>query len=182
MRFNALIQSSGKPAEQDWEFPDQIVEKKEGPAWDKHLFVDADNKFYADLNTWEEGLLAIEMKKDDFFCWLRNMDRRIWSFCVPYEMNGVMKSFFPDFIIIRKTGTGFVVDILEPHSDAYVDTLPKAIGLAKFAEEHGRVFGRFILARIVGSDWKYADMSVKETRDKTLKMQQGSDIGGLFTK
>ncbi len=181
VRFNALIQSSGKPAEQDWEFPDQIVEKKEGPAWDKHLFVDADHKFYADLNTWEEGLLAIEMKKDDFFCWLRNMDRRIWSFCIPYEMNGVMKSFFPDFIIIRKTGTGFVVDILEPHNDAYVDTLPKAIGLAKFAEEHGRVFGRFILARKVGSDWEYADMSVKETRDKTLKMQQSSDIGRLFT-
>jgi hypothetical protein len=37
-RFNALIQSSGKAAVMDWELPEQIVEKKEGDVWDKHLF------------------------------------------------------------------------------------------------------------------------------------------------
>jgi type III restriction enzyme len=181
VRFNALIQSSGKAAPQDWELPDQIVEKKEGSALDKHLFCDADGKFFADMsNTWESGLLADEMKKNDFVCWLRNMDRRDWALCVPYEMGGVTKPFFPDFAVVRKAGKGFVVDILEPHNDSYVDALPKAIGLAKFAEEHGEEFGRFIFARKVGNNWQYADMSDKETRDKTLKMQPGSEIGGLF--
>ena len=180
VRFNALIQSSGKAAAQDWELPDQIVEKKEGSALDKHLFCDANGKFFADLNTWEAGLLADEIKKNDFICWLRNMDRRDWAFCVPYEMGGVTKPFFPDFAIVRKTGKSFVVDILEPHNDSYVDALPKAVGLAKFAEEHGEEFGRFIFARKVGNNWQYADMSEKDTRAKTLKMQPGSDIGGLF--
>jgi hypothetical protein len=32
----------------------------------------------------------------------------------------------------------------------------------------------------VGNNWQYADMSGKETRAKTLKIQPGSDIGGLF--
>jgi len=180
VRFNALIQASGKAAAQDWELPDQIVEKKEGSALNKHLFCDADGEFFADLNTWEAGLLADEMKKSDFVCWLRNMDRRDWAFCVPYEMGSVTKAFFPDFAIVRKTSKGFVVDILEPHNDSYVDALPKAIGLAKFAEEHGEEFGRFIFARKVGNNWQYADMSDKETRAKTLKMQPGSDIGALF--
>ena len=180
VRFNALIQSSGKAAAQDWELPDQIVEKKEGSAWEKHMFSDANEKFFADLNTWEAGLLADEIKKTDFVCWLRNMDRRDWAFCVPYEMGGVTKPFFPDFAVVRKSGKGYIVDILEPHNDSYVDALPKAIGLAKFAEEHGEEFGRFIFARKVGNNWQYADMSDKATRAKTLKMQPGSDIGGLF--
>ena len=61
-----------------------------------------------------------------------------------------------------------------------MDAVPKAIGLAKFAEEHGEEFGRFIFARKKGDNWQYADMSDKATRTKTLKMQPGSDIGGLF--
>lgn len=180
VRFNALIQSSGKAAAQDWELPEQIVEKKEGSALAKHLFCDADGKFFADLNTWEAGLLADEMKKNDFVCWLRNLDRRDWAFCVPYEMGNMTKPFFPDFAIVRKTGKGFVVDILEPHNDSYVDALPKAIGLAKFAEEHGEEFGRLIFARKKGEKWEFADMCEKATREKTLKMQPGSDIGKLF--
>ncbi len=95
-------------------------------------------------------------------------------------MGGVTKPFFPDFAIVRITSKGFVVDILEPHNDSYVDALPKAIGLAKFAEEHTGEFGRFIFARKVGNNWQYADMSDKRTREKTLKMQPQSDLENLF--
>jgi type III restriction enzyme len=144
-----------------------------------HLFCDADGKFFADLNSWEAGLLEGEMKKNDFICWLRNVDRRDYAFCVPYQMAG-MKPFYPDFAIVRKNGRGFVVDILEPHNDAYVDALPKAIGLAKFAEEHHGEFGRLIFARKNGQKWEFADMCNKATRERTLKMQPGSDIDGLF--
>ena len=72
------------------------------------------------------------------------------------------------------------MDILEPHDDSRVDTVPKAIGLAKFADEHGEEFGRLIIARKKGDKWQLADMSDKETREKTKKMQPGSDVGGLF--
>jgi len=179
VRFNTLIHASGKAAAQDWELPDQIVEKKEGAVWQNHLYCDADGKFSAELNGWETELLTAEMEKKDFVCWLRNLDRRDWSFCVPYEL-GSVKPFYPDFAIIRKTAKGFVVDILEPHDDSRVDTVPKAIGLAKFADEHGEEFGRLIIARKKGDKWQLADMNDMETREKTKKMQPGNDVGGLF--
>jgi type III restriction enzyme len=179
VRFNALIQASGKAAPQDWELPDQIVEKKEGAVWQNHLYCDADGKFSAELNSWETELLTAEMEKKDFVCWLRNLDRRDWSFCVPYEL-GSVKPFYPDFAIIRKTAKGFVVDILEPHDDTRADTLPKAIGLAKFADEHGEEFGRLIVARKKGDKWQMPDMNDKATREKTKKMQPQSDLDSLF--
>jgi type III restriction enzyme len=181
-RFNALFQTSGVPAVQDWELPDQIIEKKEGSVWKKHLFCDADGGFSAKLNGWETELLKDKMEEVDFVCWLRNTPQKEWALCVPYEINGVARSFFPDFAVVRKTGKDFVVDILEPHNDSYVDALPKAIGLAKFAAEHGEEFGHIIIARKVGNNWQYADMSDKATREKTLKMQPGSYIGGLFNQ
>jgi type III restriction enzyme len=179
VRFNALFQASGKAAAQDWELPDQIVEKKEGAVWEKHLYCDADGNFSADLNGWETELLTAEMGKNDFIGWLRNFDRRDWSFCVPYEL-GSVKPFYPDFAIIRKTAKGFVVDILEPHDDSRVDTVPKAIGLAKFADEHGDEFGRLIIARKKGDKWQLANMNDKETREKTKKMQPQSDLESFF--
>jgi type III restriction enzyme len=179
VRFNALIQASGKAAAQDWELPDQIVEKKEGAVWQNHLYCDMDGKFSADLNGWETELLTAEMEKKDFVCWLRNLDRRDWSFCIPYETGGV-KSFYPDFAIVRKSSKGFVVDIVEPHDDTRMDTLPKAIGLAKFADAHGDEFGHLIIARKKGEKWEKVDMSDKPTREKTKRMQPQSDLEGLF--
>lgn len=179
-RFFALVHASGKAAAQDWELPDKIVEKKQGGALDKHLFCDVDGRFFSDLNTWESGLLEAQMQKSDFVCWLRNVDRRDYAFCVPYEMGGITKAFFPDFAVVRKNGNGYIVDILEPHNDAYIDAIPKAIGLAKFAAEHHEEFGRLIFARKNGANWEFADMCDKITRDKTLKMDPGSDIRRLF--
>jgi type III restriction enzyme len=180
-RFQALIQASGKPAEEAWELPDQIVEKKEGTAWNSHLYQESAGKFFADLNpTWETPFLKTEMAKKDFVCWLRNLDRRDWSLCIPYEMGGVMKPFYPDFVIVRKTSQGFVVDILEPHDDTRTDTIPKAIGLAKFADRHGEQFGHLVIARRKGEQWQLADMSDKVTREKVLKMGAVPDLESLF--
>lgn len=178
-RFNALIQASGKPALQDWELPEQIVEKKEGKVWQNHLFCGESGNFSAVLNGWEEKLLESEMKKKDFVGWLRNLDRREWALCIPYEMGG-MRPFYPDFVIVRKGSKGFVVDILEPHDPTRTDTIPKAIGLAKFADEHGEEFGRLAIARKQGDEWQLADMNDKPTREKTKKLQTGSDVDGLF--
>jgi type III restriction enzyme len=179
-RFFALVHASGEASLQDWELPEKIVEKKQGEALEKHLFCDGYGKFFADLNSWESGLLGDEMKKGDFVCWLRNVDRRDYAFCVPYEMNGVTKPFFPDFAVVRKSGKGFVVDILEPHNDSYVDALPKAIGLAKFAEKHHGAFGRLVFARKKGKRWEFADMCEAAKRANTQKMSPGTSIENLF--
>lgn len=160
--------------------PDQIVEKKEGTVWEKHLFCDADGGFSAKLNGWETELLKAEMKNDGFVCWLRNTPQKDWALCVPYEINGVARSFYPDFVIVREKGKGFVVDLLEPHDMSRVDTVPKAKGLAKFADEHGEEFGRLIVARKTGDKMQIADVQGKSIREKIKKKQAASSVDGLF--
>ena len=178
-RFQALIQAGGNAVVQDWELPEQIIEKKEGVALESHLYHDAGGKYSALLNGWETELLKAEMEKRDFVCWLRNLDRRDWALCIPYEMSG-MKAFYPDFIIVRKSNKGFVVDVLEPHDDTRTDTIPKAIGLAKFAEEHGEKFGRLIIARKKGGLWQIVDVNKNDTRDRVIKMGNSTNIESLF--
>ncbi|MEO5802323.1 MAG: hypothetical protein ABIR24_02245 [Verrucomicrobiota bacterium] len=63
----------------------------------------------------------------------RNFQQRELALCIPYEIGEVTKSFYPDFVIVRKHGGVFVIDVLEPHNMTPVDTVPKAIGLAKVA-------------------------------------------------
>ena len=91
-----------------------------------------------------------------------------------------IKSFYPDFVIVRKSGKGFIVDILEPHDDTRMDTLPKAIGLAKFSEAHGDLFGHLVISRMKGDKWQSADMNDKAARKKIKDMQPQSDLENLF--
>ena len=180
VRFQALIQASGKAAVNDWELPEQIVEKKEGETWKKHLYSDDEGDFMARLNGWETELLEAELKKADVVAWLRNLPRRAWALCIPYDLAG-MKPFYPDFLIVRKSGKGLTADILEPHDDSRTDTWAKAKGLAIFADEHGMDFGRLIIARKKSNQWQLADVNDKATREKARKMQSSSDLESLFT-
>jgi type III restriction enzyme len=179
VRFQALIQASGKAVVDDWELPEQIVEKKEGATWKKHLYSDDEGEFTAKLNGWETELLEAEFKKADFVAWLRNLPRRAWALCIPYDLAG-MKPFYPDFVIVRKSGKGLLADILEPHDDSRTDTWAKAKGLAIFADEHGMDFGRLIIARKKNNQWQLADVNDKATREKARKMQSSSDLESLF--
>lgn len=120
-RFHALMQASGKPAQHAWELPEQIVEKPQGMAWQYHFYCNGDGEFLAELNTWEKSFLEQAMQEDGFVGWLRNLPRRDWAFCVPYELGGT-KPFYPDFIIVRKKGKSYEIDILEPHDDSRTDT------------------------------------------------------------
>ena len=178
-RFHALIQASGKPVEQEWELPDNIVEKKAGKSWQHHLYCDEDGSFFTDLNGWEEAILSDEMKKDGLVGWLRNFPRREWAFCIPYELGGA-KPFYPDFIILRKAGKALQVDIMEPHDDSRSDTWAKAKGLATFAEDHGMKFGRLIIARKKGKAFQFADVNDPAVRKKARTMQSQNDLESLF--
>jgi type III restriction enzyme len=179
-RFHALVQASGRPTQLRWELTEQIVEKMEGEAWKHHLYCDAQGVFYAQLNTWENQFLREAMQEKDFVCWLRNFPRREWAFCVPYELGG-MKPFYPDFIVVRKKGVHYQVDVLEPHDDSRSDTWAKAKGLAVFADEHGMEFGRLRIGRMRGQQTQFADMNDPSTRAKARKMQSQSDLESLFS-
>ena len=100
--------------------------------------------------------------------------------CIPYELGGA-KPFYPDFVIIRKSGKSFQVDIMEPHDDSRADTWAKAKGLAVFAETHGMEFGRLIIARKKGKVFQFADVNDPAIRKKAVVMQSQNDLESLFT-
>ena len=130
----------------EWELPERIVEKPGKHVWKDHLFATEQSEFAADLNGWEKAFVKWTDEQPDFVCWLRNLPRRDWAFCVPYEKGGE-KPFYPDFIIVRKKANGFLADVLEPHDPNRLDTWAKVQGLAKFADEHEVTFGRLMVGR-----------------------------------
>lgn len=178
-RFQSLVQAAGEAALQRWELPTQIVEKREGEEWADHLYCAGNDGFFAKLNGWEKQLLEQEMKKEGFVAWLRNLPRREWALCIPFELAGT-KPFYPDFVIVRKSGKALVVDVLEPHDDSRIDTWAKAKGLAEFADKHGMEFGRLVIARKKDKTWQIADLNEAKTRAKARRMQSSSDLESLF--
>lgn len=105
--------------------------------------------------------------------------RREWALCIPYELAGT-KPFYPDFVIVRKSGKALVVDVLEPHDDSRTDTWAKAKGLTEFADRHGMEFGRLVIARKKDKTWQIADLNEAKTRAKARRMQSSSDLESLF--
>jgi hypothetical protein len=73
-----------------------------------------------------------------------------------------------------------VVDILDPHSSSYSDAIPKAKGLAKFAETHGEQFGRIELIHKVNGQLKRIDLKDEATRKKILKATEKPHLDKLF--
>lgn len=178
-RFTQLVLASGKAVEHEWELPERIVEKPGKHVWKDHLFATEQGEFAADLNGWEKAFMKWTQEQSDFVCWLRNLPRRDWAFCVPYEKGGE-KPFYPDFVIVRKKGKGFVVDILEPHDDSRLDTWAKVKGLAKFADEHEVTFGRLMVGRKVGAALQVVDVADHQVREKARKMGAPADLEALF--
>ncbi|MGJ5023346.1 DEAD/DEAH box helicase [Bradyrhizobium oligotrophicum] len=178
-RFQKLVLASGSAVEHDWELPERIVERPGKHLWKDHLYVDAHGQFAADLNGWENAFMKWTHDQEDFVCWLRNLPRRDWAFCVPYEHVGE-KPFYPDFVIVRKNAQGFLVDILEPHDDSRVDTWSKVRGLAKFADDHAVEFGRLMVGRKVGDTLQVVDVADHQIREKARKMGAPADLESLF--
>lgn len=178
-RFQQLAQASGKSTMHDWELPDQIVISPGQTVWQQHLYSDEKGNFATDLNSWETRFLDEAMKQSDFVCWLRNLPRKEWAFAIPYDFQGE-KPVFPDFLIVRKKGEGFEVDIVEPHDDSRTDTWAKLKGLARFADEHHLSFGKIIVGRLKEGEIQTIDVSDAKTREQARKIGAPADLESLF--
>jgi type III restriction enzyme len=147
--YEKLRLATAKPNEVPWHLPASIDFKRQptDPLWERHLYVEGNGQFRADLGNWEAGVLKEELAKTEVVAWLRNVDRKPWSLEIPYESGGDVRPMFPDLVVVREVGGEFVVDILEPHDPSLADNFEKAVGLARFAENHGAMFGRIQLIR-----------------------------------
>lgn len=185
--YSDIVADGDLISKHNFSLPETINARVEvgGKTYSDHLFADEDGNAVIKLNGWEEGVLEEEQKRTDFVCWLRNQSRQSWSMRLPYELDGVTKSTYPDFIIIRKDDVlGYIVDILEPHNPDFKDNLAKAKAFARYAELEQRI-GRIQLIR-TGKDFagktrfKRLDMAKGVVRNKVFAAVNNEELDHIF--
>ncbi|TCI50359.1 type III deoxyribonuclease [Exiguobacterium sp. SH5S13] len=184
--YEKIIRSSDKKIPMQWSLPDSIDYSFEDNAksYEKHLYCPENKLVSPRLERWEREVLDEELN-NGAYAWLRNMDRKEWSLCIPYESNGRSIPMYPDLLIVRKDDSGFIFDILEPHDPSRKDNYPKAVGLAKFAKMHWDVYGRIELIREKpGDDGKKhyyrLDMGEITTQAAVLSISSNEELDRIF--
>lgn len=185
--FQRLRLATSVPQSIPWSLPETIGFRRTptAPEYDKHLFLEEDDKFRADLETWEQGVLQEELADASVIGWLRNVDRKPWSLEIPREEGRYVKPMFPDLLVVRQDSMGFLFDILEPHDPSLMDNIAKTLGLAKFAEKHWALFDRIQLIRKKrGADgverYFRLDVGNDAVRRKVLAVTNNSQLDQVF--
>ena len=173
--------TADKPFETTIRYPKRVAWKrpKEAAQWDGHIYVDDEGAFFDDFNIPETETLKAEIP--DSLGWLRNLDRKRWSFTIPYERKpGEYKPVFPDFLFFRQEDSRVVVDILDPHGAHLDDAVMKAKGLAVYAQDHGQRFGRIELLDKIGGSLLRLDMKDKKVRDQVKAVANNDGLVALY--
>lgn len=184
--YEKLRLATATPNEVPWHLPDSIDfrRKPADPIWDRHLFVEGNGQFRVELGTWEAGVLKEELANENVVGWLRNVDRKPWSLEIPYDTGGDVRPMFPDLVVVRKKGPSLEVDILEPHDPSLSDNVEKAVGLARFAQKHGALFGRIQLIRkhsnAGGEHYARLEINQASTIKRLLPMTSNPQLDDLF--
>lgn len=187
--YEKLRLATAKPNEVPWHLPESIDFRRlpTAPLWERHLYIEIEGQFRADLGSWEAGVLREELADASVVGWLRNVDRKPWSLEIPYDTGGDTRPMFPDLVVVRKNGDDFTIDILEPHDPSLADNFEKAIGLARFAERHGHLFGRIQLIRKLaspagGEHFARLDINKTATIKQLLLITSNPQLDDLFEK
>ncbi len=186
-KYREIMADSAVVSEQFFAIPENISvrEDPDGIEYENHLLAAPDTGIAKiKLNGWETELIAQESQRPDFACWLRNPPKAAWALCLPYEMNGEKKSFYPDFLIVRRElSVDYVVDILEPHGEQYADNLPKAKALARYAQAETRI-GRVQLIRKTtdagGARFVRLELTDPEVGNKVLHAMTNDELNHIF--
>lgn len=187
-KYREIMADADIVSEQIFAIPENITVREDidGIEYQNHLLAAPDTGIAKiKLNGWEASLIEEESHRTDFVCWLRNPSRAAWALCIPYEMNGEKKPFYPDFLIVRSDPTlDFVIDILEPHGNQFADNLPKAKGLAEYAKTEERI-GRIQLIRKTtdaGGNNKFIRLELTDiaVRDKVLHAMTTDELDHIF--
>jgi type III restriction enzyme len=179
--YKRIKRSAKQPEPENLLLPPDIETREEKLLWDRHLYVDKRGKFGAKFNKWETKVLEEELAKSEVVGWIRNVPRKPWAFCVPYQMHGEYRPVYPDLLIFRKEKKKIVADLLDPHDSGLPDAVEKAKGLATYARDHGGQFGRIELIVLMPNDEiRRLDLNKGSVRDKVLKLSGKAHLDQLF--
>lgn len=161
-RYRSLKRVAKDPEETTVLLPESMELKKEGEQWQRHLFKDEKGMFSAKLYKWEAKVVKEIIEADkSVIGWLRILPRKDWALCIPYEKHNEQHPLYPDIVAFRKTKSGIVVDLFDPHGTHLDDAVEKAKGMASFARKHGMDFGRIDLI-IVNEDDKLRRLNLND--------------------
>jgi type III restriction enzyme len=178
--FNEVRGLAQEPEQINPVYPLEIEMAAGGDVFDKHLYVDPEGEFRFKTTTWELATLEEELRRKDIVGWLRNLDRKPWSLCVPYEMGKGYKGCYPDFLVVRKVRGHLVVDIVDPHLLTFEDAWHRAKGLARYAAKHADHFGRIEMIRVEDGRVDRIDLMDEAQRDRVLKVSTNDHLRELF--
>jgi type III restriction enzyme len=164
--------------------PNELETRKGTELWDKHLYVDpGSKKFPADFNSWEQRAIETELKRTDVVGWLRNLDRKPWSVCIPRRDGPRWRGIYPDFIFFRKTASGIIADIVDPHLLDDKDAPARAAALAEYASKHISDYGRIemlIYENRNDPDGKRIDLMDEKMRKRVAKVKDHAHLRDIF--
>lgn len=178
--YRGLLRQAKNPEAEQLCLPSKLIASKSDTTRPKHLFADEKGMYPCRLNSWEVQVLDAALADSSVVGWLRNVPRQPWSFVVPYEDHGEWKPHYPDFLVFRVVGSGYVVDVLEPHALDFEDGWLKAIGMAKFAKQHGDVFGRIEMSAKIKGEMRALNVNDADVRSQVLGVKDGTQLRKLF--
>ncbi len=185
-KYDDIVSDGDIVSKHNFRLPEtiRVPHEVEGVAYSNHLFVDNSGTAVINLNGWEQRVINEEQVQDDFVCWLRNPSRNSWALCIPYEIDAETRPTYPDFLIIRKSGPDYIVDVLEPHDPTRIDNLGKAKGFAEYARQNPGI-GRIQLIKMkrdsVGKERPFRlDMAKSQIRDLVSRCASIDELTHIF--
>lgn len=189
-QYDSIISNGNEVSAHSFRLPEQIrpIVDRDGEKYYNHFFVNEEVGYAKiKLDSWEKAVIDEESQRSDFVCWIRNPSRGC-GLCLQRNENGIIKGFYPDFLIIRNVvGIGYVIDILEPHRSDLTDNISKARAFALYAQEQPSApIGRLQLIR-EGKDnltgqkrMKRLDLAKSAVKAKIMQIQTTQELDSLF--
>ena len=92
-------------------------------------------------------------------------------------------SFYPDFVLFRKSPSGVVAEIVDPHLMSADDMPQRAVRLAQYAQDHSDMFGRIemlIFESPNADSGKRLDLMNESIRQRVAIMTSREQLKQLF--
>jgi len=153
------------------------------PTFEGHIYSDANGKFPAQLNDWEEAVVTTEIARRSFVAWYRNPQRATPnSLRIPYQdEGGKWSSLQIDFLIVSRRDDGtLAASIVDPHGDHLADAKAKLRALADFADRHGERFLRIqSVTKAADRTLRSLDLLDADVR-KAVRNFEGGQVSALY--
>lgn len=153
------------------------------PTLQGHLYADANGRFPAKLNDWEQAVVEAELKRRSFVAWYRNPSRAVpASMRIAYQDDADRwGSLQVDFIVVSRRDDGtLAASVVDPHGDHLADAKAKLRGLAHYAERFGNRYVRIeSIAKAADGRLRSLDLLDPRVREAVRKFE-GGKVSALY--